>query len=244
MATNRKTSNGQDDVDPTEAMFPLSSLGMEPESITGRYIGFEQLVGTLIWACMESKLHLYNVSSVLDTTSLERRFRGNCVPVEWEPPHELVAELDFVWPAEYTTLSIYGDEAFCALYHDEEEACSHQEDAADMFVELEIDYHLPFGFVSSLNSDEGVEATARRIREVFQESVNHENIVAVQATATFTGDTLKLTAIKAHNHWTLEAELLDLQLLGQVLLSICQEIRAALLGFAEAFPNGGSGEDW
>ena len=111
------------------------------------YVGYEQFVGTFIAAAGEAGLRLFDVASTLDTTTLERRFSASCAPAEWSPPLELWAETRFFWPAEYTALSLYGDEAICDLYHEENVACKHRNRQANLFTELEIEYLLPYEFV-------------------------------------------------------------------------------------------------
>jgi hypothetical protein len=157
------------------------------------------------------------------------------------PPVELWAEVRFQWPAEYTALSLYGDGVFCDLYHPEDEACRHREGMADIFVDLEIDFLMPFDFVQQLDSDEGIEVTSRRIRQAFAEEVDHDNIVRVEAKASYDGTDLRLVSIKARYFWILQDELRDLSMLKAVLLSICEEIHRVLQRFNRAFvPPGGS----
>lgn len=206
------------------------------ESLVDIYVGFEQLMGILLWAAAQQKLNLYNISTQIDTTTLERSFEANAVPADWELPYSPRAKLSFSWPAEYTSLSVYSDEALCSLYHDESEFCTHEPGSAEMFVELEIDYVLPSSVAASLDSDEGIEKTARQLRQAFIEEVNHDNIVHVWATAHYGGDQISLTEIKAHYYWTLEEELHNLPLLAEVLMSICAEVRRVLIRLRQEFP--------
>lgn len=239
MSTNG-TTNGSDEPEMSDGGVPSPFdefvQDMDLDILSNQYVGFEQVMGTLMWASMKRQLRLYGVSTQLDTTSLERTFTANCVPMEWEPPYQHLAKISFIWPAEYTLLSVAGDEALCSLYHDELGMCLHEPGTADLFTELLIDYHLPFEFVQSLDSDEGIEKTARRVRRAFAELVDHDNIVNVEATAVFAGSRLTLTSIKAHHHWTLEEELHNLPLLSEVLVSICEEVRKVLLRFKREFP--------
>lgn len=127
----------------------------------------------------------------------------------------------------------YGDEALCDLYHSETTNCRHQPLTANIIAELEIVYLFSERLVSHLDSDEGIEKTARRIRRVFSDLVDHENIIAVEATAMFIDGGLKLSGIRAGHVWVLEDELTDLGLLRESLVSICHEIGAALRGFEQ-----------
>lgn len=199
------------------------------------YIGYEQFVSTFIATAAEAGLRLFDASSTLDTTSLERRFSAACAPLEWTPPLELWVETRFFWPAEYTALSLYGDEVICDLYHEETVSCRHRNRQANLFTELEIEYLLPYEFVRQLDSDEGVEKTARRIRQLFTDIVEHDNIVAIEAKALYTGDELHLSTVKAGHIWVLEEELADQDALKDALNDICQEMRTVLLRFAKEF---------
>lgn len=239
MTTNGATNgSSESELTDADARSPFDKFvqEMDLDIPSNQYVGFEQIMGTLMWAAMERQLRLYAVTNQLDTTSLERIFSAGCVPMEWDAPYQHNAKISFIWPAEYTVLSVSGDEALCSLYHDDDRACLHEPGTADLFVELMIDYHLPFEFVQSLDSDEGIEKTARQVRRTFAELVDHDNIVNVEATAVFSGNRLALTGIKAHHHWTLEEELRSLPLLSDVLLSICEEMRKVLLRFKREFP--------
>lgn len=205
------------------------------EPLNSGYIGFEMVVGTLISAAAEAGLRLFEATSTLDTTTLERHFSVACVPQQWSYPAELWAEIRFYWPAEYTALSLYGDEVFCDMYHTENVPCRHRNQPASLFTELEVEYLLPFDFVRRLDTDEGVERTARRIRQLFSDIVEHDNIVGVEAKALFAGDELQLSSIKAGHVWVLEEELSDSLLLRGAFLEICEEMRTVLLRFNQEF---------
>lgn len=228
-------SNGNDSSGNLGSMFSDMDLDIDSAMLADMYVSYEQVVGTLMWACVQNKLRLYSVANMLDTNTLEREFKACCVPSEWQPPYQMRAEIGFQWPTEYTALSLQGDEALCSLYHDEGEDCEHEPGSAEFFIELEIEYHLPFSLVEQIDSDAGIETVARRIRRVFSDLVDHENIVVVDVDATFTGDELALTRIYARHFWVLDDELHGLPQLAAVLLSICDEINRVLLRFAQEF---------
>lgn len=220
-----------DDIFPED--FPGEESRYQP--LNSGYVGFEMVVGALISAASEAGLRLFEAASTLDTTTLERRFSASCVPQDWHHPVDLWAEMGFYWPAEYTALSLYGDEVICDMYHTENVPCRHQKEPASLFTELEVEYLLPFEFVRRLDSDEGVERTARRIRQLFTDIVEHDNIVGVEAKALFSGDELRLSSIKAGHVWVLDEELSDHMLLRGAFLEICQEMRTVLLRFNQDF---------
>lgn len=197
------------------------------------YVGFEHIVGTLIWASSQASLNLFEASNTVEAVTLERHFTVNLAPDDWPMPVDIWAQISFNWPIENTTLSLYGDEALCDLYHSETTNCRHQPLTANIIAELEIVYLFSERLVSHLDSDEGIEKTARRIRRVFSDLVDHENIIAVEATAMFIDGGLKLSGIRAGHVWVLEDELTDLGLLRESLVSICHEIGAALRGFEQ-----------
>lgn len=213
--------------------FPGEESRYQP--LSSGYVGFEMVVGALISAATEAGLRLFEAASTLDTTTLERRFSASCVPQDWRHPVDLWAEMRFYWPAEYTALSLYGDEVICDMYHDENVPCRHRNQPASLFTELEVEYLLPFEFVRRLDTDEGVERTARRIRQLFTDIVEHDNIVGVEAKALFTGDELRLSSIKAGHVWVLEEELSDSVLLRGAFLEICEEMRTVLQRFNQEF---------
>ena len=80
-----------------------------------------------------------------------------------------------------------------------------------------------------------MEKTARRIRQLFIDIVEHDNIVAVEAKALYTGDELHLSSIKAGHIWVLEDELAEQDSLKDALHDICEEMRMVLLRFVKEF---------
>lgn len=207
----------------------------DEESEASGYVGFEHIVGTLIWASSQASLHMFEASNTVEAVTLERSFSVNCALEDWQPPVDIWAQISFSWPVEFSTLSLYGDEALCDLYHSETTSCRHQPLSANLATELEIVYLFSERMVSHLDSDEGIEKTARRIRRMFTDLVDHENIIAVEATALFSDTGLKLSGIRAGHVWVLEDELTDLSALRESLASICLEVSAVLRTFEQTF---------
>lgn len=220
---------------PAEQDDLVPNVDFDPSAFTNIYVSYEQVVATWMWACTQNDLLLYAISNTLDINTLEREFNACCVPDDWEPPYQLRAEMSFYWPSEYTALSMDGDDAFCSLYHDDTEECDHEPGAAQVYTELEIEYHLPHDYVHRLDSDVGIETVARRIRQVYGDLVDHENILVVDAKATFAGETLILSSILARHFWILEQELHDLPRLASAFLDLTAEIRGVLERFATEF---------
>ena len=204
----------------------------DDEGESSGYVGFEHIVGTLIWASSQASLNLFEASNTVEAVTLERHFTVNSAPDIW-------AQISFSWPVENSTLSLYGDEALCDLYHSETTHCRHQPLTANIVTELEIVYMFSERLVSHLDSDEGIEKTARRIRRVFTDLVDHENIIAVEATALFIDTGLKLSGIRAGHVWVLEDELTDLAALRESLVSICHEVSMVLHSFEKTFATQG-----
>ena len=233
MSTNGSPKRKNDFDDLLTDDFAGNEMRYQP--LNSGYVGFEMVVGALISAASEAGLRLFEAASTLDTTTLERRFSASCVPQDWHHPVDLWAEMRFYWPAEYTALSLYGDEVICDMYHAENVPCRHRGQPASLFTEVEVEYLLPFEFVHRLDTDEGVERTARRIRQLFTDVVEHDNIVGVEAKALFNGDELQLSSIKAGHVWVLDEELSDHLLLRGAFLEMCVEMRTVLLRFNQEF---------
>lgn len=231
-------TNGNGVPEDQEDLIP--DVDFDPSAFTNIYVSYEQLVATWMWACTQSDLQLYAISNTLDINTLEREFNACCVPDDWDPPYQLRAEMSFYWPSEYTALSMDGDDAFCSLYHDDTEECDHTPGTAQVYTELEIEYHLPHEYVHRLDSDVGIEKVARHIRQVYGDLVDHENILVVDAKATFAGESLNLSSIVARHFWILEQELHDLPQLAMTFLDLAGEIRTVLERFAKDFPAAGS----
>lgn len=235
MATNGSHTGGKKEY-PSRLQFPPE---FDNESEDSGYVGFEHIVGTLIWASSQASLHLFEASNTVEAVTLERNFTVNCAPNDLEPPVDIWAQISFSWPIENSVLSLYGDEAICDLYHGETANCRHQPLSANIATELEIVYMFSERLVSHLDSDEGVEKTARRMRRMFADLVDHENIIAIEATAMVTDTGLKLSGIRAGHVWVFEDELTDLGVLRESLMSICHEVSAALRNFEQAFSTRG-----
>lgn len=235
MEQTHKT-NGDSQQDDLNAMF--FGEDFDPNLFADLYVSYEQLVGTWMWACMQNKLRLYSVSNTLDVSTLEREFSGCVVPQDWDPPYQLRAEVSFYWPSEYTALSAEGDDAFCSLYHDEDEPCAHAPGSASIYTELTVEYHLPYEFVQQVDTDAGIEEVAQRICQIFIDLVEHENIVTVQVQATYADDELSLSDILARHFWIVEDELHNLPHLAATFLGICDEINRVLLRFDKEFTTG------
>ncbi|MEA3334701.1 MAG: hypothetical protein U9R25_02255 [Chloroflexota bacterium] len=214
---------------------------MAEQLLWGRYVPFEQMVSTLMSSAMEAGLLAVDASNSVDTNSLIRNFEVALAPGDWPFPPEMWAEIRFEWPVEYTVLSTTGDGIFCDLYHPDEDDCSHQLRTAQISLALEIDYIFPVAFAQKIDSDEGIEATAKRIRQVFEEEVNHENIVRVDVMASYSDLDLHLVNLKAHHVWILDEELTDLVHLVDILFSLCVEVRTVLLRFSQEFAGGPDG---
>ncbi|MCB0228908.1 MAG: hypothetical protein KDH90_07230, partial [Anaerolineae bacterium] len=133
----------------------------DDEGESSGYVGFEHIVGTLIWASSQASLNLFEASNTVEAVTLERHFTVNSAPDNWQPPVDIWAQISFSWPVENSTLSLYGDEALCDLYHSETTHCRHQPLTANIVTELEIVYMFSERLVSHLDSDEGIEKTAR-----------------------------------------------------------------------------------
>lgn len=236
MPTNGSQINGKKDY-PQRVQFPPD---FDDESEPTGYVGFEHIVGTLIWASSQASLNLFEASNTVEAVTLERHFTVNAAPDDWTPPVDIWAQISFSWPIENTTLSLYGDEALCDLYHSETTSCRHQPLTANIVTELEIVYMFSERLVSHLDSDEGIEKTARRMRRVFTDLVDHENVIAVEATAMFVDSGLKLSGIRAGHVWVFEDELTDLGILRESLVSICHEVGAVLRSFEQTFSDRGS----
>ena len=235
MATNGSQAGGKKEFQYRSQFPPDFDDDGEP---TG-YVGFEHIVGTLIWASSQASLNLFEASNTVEAVTLERHFTVNGAPDDWQPPVDIWAQISFNWPIENTTLSLYGDEALCDLYHSETTHCRHQPLTANIVTEMEIVYMFSERLVSHLDSDEGIEKTARRIRRMFTDMVDHENIIAVEATALFVDSGLKLSGIRAGHVWVLEDELTDLAALRESLVSICHEVNTVLRSFEKAFATRG-----
>lgn len=232
MSGNGKT-NGDNGAPDLSGLFGLQER--EDLSLFRVYVSYEQFVNTLLWAAIQNKLRIYEARSNLDVISLEREFRGYCVPQDWKPPYKLYAELYFYWPPEYTVVTAHGDESICALYHYDDEECAHAPGAADLLVELEVLYQMPEALVNSLDSDAGIEAVARRIRSLFAEAAPGANAVSVEVGASFADDGLRLTSIAARGFTALQEEMHDVSKLAMALLEAMDDVSRALKRFAKEF---------
>ena len=224
MATNGSQTDPRH---PFADSFPFPDM-VDDDIHSSGYVSFEHIVGSLIWGCSQAELHLFDLSNTVEAVTLNRHFSASCVPAEWPVNPPIMAQFSFDWPVEYSTLSLLGDEAICDLYHAPGTRCRHQGLVAAPIVDIELVYALSEEIVQHLDSDEGIERTARRIRRMFTDLVEHENIVAVEAVAVFGEAGLRLASLRAGHIWVLEDELSDLTLLRESIMAICHEMGTVL----------------
>ncbi len=201
---------------------------------------YQDIAGQLILAADGAGLDTYGAEDRLELHQLNRSFRTLCVPHDWEPPFEIRAQLRFHWSCEHTAYSIYGTEGLCALYHDPDEECTHDEFDAQPMTELEIEYHLPDHAVVALSSAADMEYFGQRVQEAHRECVEHENLVAVRFESVFYRGQLRVSSAVASHHWLIEGEdLEDEGNLISILASICHEVHDFLLRLADLFAASG-----
>ncbi|MCS6845725.1 MAG: hypothetical protein NZ528_15605 [Caldilineales bacterium] len=235
---NGKT-NGDSGAEQLSGLFASEDAEMPPPP--GFYVTFEHVINSLLWAATQNKLRVYELRSTLDIITLDREFKAYVVPQSWKPPYHLYAEISFYWPAEYSVAGTHGDEVICTMYHDSEEECPHEPGGAEFPLDIEVHYQMPDALVSSVDSDAGVEAIARRIRSLFAEAAPQSNAVTVEVGASFADDGLRLTSIAAHGFWALEEEMRDLSKVAMALLGLLDDVGRALKRFAKEFAPGQEG---
>ena len=201
---------------------------------------YQDIAGQLILAADGAGLETYGIQDQFELVHMSRTFRTLCVPHNWEPPFEIRVQLQFHWSCEQAAYSIYGTEGLCALYHDSDEECTHNELDAQPMIELEIEYHLPDKAVVALNSTADMKYFGQRIQEAHRECVEHENPVVVRFESVFYQDQLRVSSAVARHFWLIEGEdLEDEGNLVSILAGICNEVHDFLLRLGDLFAESG-----
>lgn len=197
---------------------------------------YQDVAGMLILAADGAGLHTYGAEDQLELHQMRRSFRVLCVPHNWEPPFEIRAQLQFPWSCEQAAYSIYGTEGLCALYHNPDEECTHDQLDAEPMIELAIEYHLPDNAVVALNRAADMKYFGQRVREAHRECVEHENLVVVRFESVLYQDRLRVISAVASHFWLIEGEdLEDEGNLVSILAGICNEVHDFLLRLAGLF---------
>ncbi len=158
---------------------------------------YEDLWDMMVSDAEGAGLEVYMIRNTMETTTCEREFRMFCAPTDAAPPYNVYAELGFVWEVDQTAASVYGPD--CSFYHDEGEACPHQNAEPQGFVELEIRYSL------GRPQAQLVPSIAMEIREVLQECIQHQNFPQIQfLVSVLPDDRVVIHEAYATYHWEIE----------------------------------------
>lgn len=160
---------------------------------------YEKVVNSLLDQIRSSDLIAYNIKNQIETHTLEKEFRCNCVLVESSPPHISRVELSFAWDSHLTAASVYGSD--CSLYHDDTIDCIHDSDELDASIELEIEYNIEVekGFENESQT------IYKELTKVFNRNMNHGNIPSItwKVTINNAGKTF-ISSITAEHYWEID----------------------------------------
>lgn len=133
---------------------------------------YERVYEELLNALEDAGLEIFDVQNFMEMGTCLKEFRCFCVPRGTPVPHEIKAEMAFLWDAVLTAEAVYGGN--CSLYHDEHSYCTHKDLRPETYIELEIKY-----FFKAQNF-ETAGALARSVQTLIASQMDHQNYPEVK----------------------------------------------------------------
>lgn len=199
---------------------------------------YETISDALLDSAEQVGLNVWQSDEQLDPQSLNRTLTLNCLtPGETVPrPSSLQASIGFKWDAAMTAISTIGTEALCDKYHGDNVACSHElmGCAYEATLTLEIAYTVPLNITVS-DDLMALQRLARSVRDLHRSMIDHQNVVAVDASVRLEGTEPRVSHMTAKQRWTIGDPIHEVDSLEDVLEEACSEVRDMLLALAERF---------
>ncbi len=169
-----------------------------------RMITYEDLANLLLDQAEEVGLEPLDVSHLVEWPAGRRTFTMYCVPEDWDPPFDIVAELRFSYEAMDVALSHYGQEELCAMYHDPGVPCPHLGIPPDLTIVLEVKYQFQPPDVYSVPEVTG------ELRRLFRQHIPHDNQPEMKFEVSSLPDaSLQVHQAYAYYWWELREELFE-----------------------------------
>jgi hypothetical protein len=201
-------------------------------------LSYETISDALLDSAEQVGLNVWQSDEAIDPHSLQRTFTMICLPPGQASPRpsSIQASVGFRWDAAMTAISTIGTEALCGLYHSDNVACSHAlvgcayEASLTLDVNYTIPIHRPLGDDMTM-----LPRLVRSIQDMHRSMIDHKNVVTVDANVQFAGGEIRITQLKAHQVWTVNDPIHELDGLEDVLEDACSEVRDLLVAMTEYF---------
>ena len=232
--------NGADESEFDDDVLDEEELAELDEELAAdeRIVAYEQLCSMIVQALSHTSLKLYHFQNLFNINTLDREFKviiGLSNGSLLDRLGGAAAELNLVWEAANSLLSLYGNEGLCSPYHEPADWCSHQDFGSSPSVDMTLKYRASEAVIESIRDDDDVNRVAEQLRTLFS-SDSAEGDVEVNFEAIYAHGELKLTSAVVQYDILLEDELKDVELLQQILNDLAREVFTNLKKMAAAFP--------
>jgi hypothetical protein len=199
---------------------------------------YEHFVAVLLGSIERIGLNVAYTQELLDTHALGRSLTITCLPEgdedergPQEPP--LRATISFRWSPEFTIFSLRGGDSLGDIERlvDERLSEAHSNPSLDVAVS----YTLPLP-AEHLHDLAQIPLLAQAIQELHAALAGPENLVRVEAQLSCPpGRPARVSALSAHQAWSLDEALYDADLLSDTFDELCAELHDLIEALASRF---------
>lgn len=199
---------------------------------------YENFVAVLLGSLERTGLNVAYTQELLDTHALGRSLSITCLPDgseddmgPQEPP--LRAVITFRWSPEFTVFSLRGDDSLDDIEHLVDERLNQAQSGPSL--DVEVSYTIP------LNSDQqrdviGLAILAHTIQDLHTTLPHAVNPVRVHIELAFmAGRTPRVQNLTAHQIWSVDEALYDVDLLADTFDELCAELHDFIEVLAQHF---------
>lgn len=214
---------------------------------------YETFVAVLLGSIERTILNVAYTQELLDTHALGRSLSITCLPEgseddsgPYEPP--LRAVISFRWSPEFTVFSLRGNESLDNIERLVDERLNQSNIGPSLDVELT--YTIPLN-VEQQRDISLLPELAHTIQELHIAITGSDNVVRVNTQLAFVaGRAPRVQSVTAHQIWSIDEALYDVDLLSDTFDELCAELHDVLEALAELFAvvrdderNSGNGSD-
>ncbi len=212
---------------------------------------YENFVAILLGSIERTMLNVAYTQELLDTHALGRSLSITCLPegIEddrgpQEPP--LRAVITFRWSPEFTVFSLRGDNSLDDIERLVDERLNQAQSGPSL--DVEVTYTIPLT-AEQQRDISLLPSLAHLIQEIHETLTTAGNIVRVHTDISFVvGRAPRVQSVTAHQVWSVDEALYDVELLSDTFDEMCAELHDLLEALAHHFltskvPERGSGSN-
>lgn len=192
---------------------------------------YEQFVAVLLNSIERRGLNVAYTQELLDTHALGRSLTITCLPDGFEDdqgPQEppLRAVIAFRWSPEFTIFSLRGGDSLGDIERMVDERLAQARTGSSL--DVDVTYTIPLQNDQSRDI-EFVTQIARSIQELHATVTSPEHLVRIETVHLFApGRAPRVQSMTAHQTWSLDEALYDLELLSDTFDELCADLQVLL----------------